>query len=272
NNRKILSGVAETIGEAGRITDITVAIDKLDKIGSQAVNLELLDKGISPAAVEKLQPILRLSGTNTDKLSQLEAVIGNSDSGMKGTGEMRTLLHYLENIALDTELELDLTLARGLNYYTGAIFEVKAKDVPIGSISGGGRYDDLTGIFGMPGLSGVGISFGADRIYDVMMQLELFPQETVSSTRVLFVNFGVREESWCLPVLRKLRCAGIPAEIYPEAAKIKKQLSWAHNRNIPFVVMAGETEMAAGKLNLKNMHSGKQQLLGAEELLRLLSR
>ncbi len=271
NNRKILAGIAETIGEAERIVDITVAIDKLDKIGLEKVNQELLDKGVSETAVEKLQPILKLSGSNAEKLDQIEAVIGGSEVGSKGIEEMRTLFAYLSGFELNTEVELDLTLARGLNYYTGAIFEVKAKDVQIGSICGGGRYDDLTGIFGMPDVSGVGISFGADRIYDVMTQLELFPESTVASTKVMFVNFGAAEEAYCLPILAKLRAAKINAEIYPEPAKMKKQMTWADRKQVAFVAMAGEEEMKQEKVTLKNMKTGDQQLLSFEELINILS-
>ncbi len=271
NNRKILAGIAETIGEADRIIDITVAIDKLDKIGLEKVNLELLEKGVSQEAIDKLQPILKLSGTNAEKLDQIEAVIGDSVAGKKGVDEMRTLFAYLTGFELNTEVELDLTLARGLNYYTGAIFEVKAKDVQIGSICGGGRYDDLTGIFGMPDVSGVGISFGADRIYDVMTQLELFPEEAVASTKVLFVNFGKKEEAYCLPILAKLRASKVNAEIYPEPAKMKKQMTWADRKQVAFVVMVGEEEMNQGKLTLKEMKSGEQQLVTPEELIKILS-
>ena len=271
NNRKILAGIAETIGESDRIVDITVAIDKLDKIGLKDVNAELLEKGVAQSAIEKLQPILKLKGSSKEKLAQLEAVIGNSSVGKTGIREVRILFDYINTVSLNTEVELDLTLARGLNYYTGAIFEVKAKDVQIGSITGGGRYDDLTGIFGMPGISGVGISFGADRIYDVMTQLDLFPVEAVTSTQVLFLNFGEKEELYCLPVLNDLRKAGIPAEIFPEAAKIKKQMTWADRKNIAYVVMAGEQELVTGKLNLKDMKTGDQVLVNPEELIRILA-
>jgi histidyl-tRNA synthetase len=272
NNRKILGGIAEMIGEKDRLTDITVAIDKLDKIGLENVNAELLEKGVSIEAVDKLRPILELTGTTPEKLEQLESVIGVSAIGKKGIDEVKTLLGYLNTATLETEVELDLTLARGLNYYTGAIFEVKAKDIQIGSISGGGRYDDLTGIFGMPGVSGVGISFGADRIYDVMTQMNIFPKEAVTTTKALFVNFGKDEEGWCLPVLNQLRQAGIPAEIYPEADKIKKQMMWADRKQITYVVIAGEQEIAQGKMNLKDMKTGNQQLVSPEELIKILSR
>lgn len=271
NNRKILAGIAEVIGEKDRIVDITVAIDKLDKIGLEKVNEELLEKGIPQTAVDKLQPILHLSGTVAEKLVQLESAIGQSEVGAKGIAEMRTLFGYLETLTLNTEVELDLTLARGLNYYTGAIFEVKAKDVAMGSICGGGRYDDLTGIFGMPGVSGVGISFGADRIYDVLTQLNLFPSETIDSTKLLFVNFGSDEEVFCLPVLRAVRKAGINAEIYPDKAKMGKQMTWANNKKIPFVAIVGENEMQQNKITLKNMQSGEQQLVDVQELIKILS-
>ncbi|MGE5427683.1 MAG: histidine--tRNA ligase [Methylococcaceae bacterium] len=271
NNRKILAGIAEVIGEKDRIVDITVAIDKLDKIGLDKVNEELTEKGIPQSAVDKLQPILHLSGSVNEKLAQLEAAIGHSEIGAKGIDEMRTLFAYLAAFNLSTEIELDLTLARGLNYYTGAIFEVKAKDVAMGSICGGGRYDDLTGIFGMPGVSGVGISFGADRIYDVLTQLQLFPSETIDSTKLLFLNLGAVEEGFCLPVLTEVRKAGINAEIFPDQSKMKKQMTWANNKNIPFVAIVGEEEMSQGKINLKNMLTGNQQLVDAKELINILS-
>jgi histidyl-tRNA synthetase len=267
NNRKILAGIAESVGEAGRIVDITVAIDKLDKIGLEKVNAELIEKGVSQDAVNKLQPILKLIGTTNEKLDSIEAVIGATEVGRKGIEEVRTFFNYINSVELNTEVELDLTLARGLNYYTGAIFEVKAKDVQIGSICGGGRYDDLTGIFGMPGVSGVGVSFGADRIYDVMTQLELFPEEAVASTKVMFVNFGAKEEAFCLPILRKLREAGVNAEIFPEAAKMKKQMTWADRKDIAWVALAGESEMAEGKVTLKNMKTGDQVLVSPEEII-----
>jgi histidyl-tRNA synthetase len=267
NNRKILAGIAESVGEAGRIVDITVAIDKLDKIGLEKVNAELIEKGVSQDAVNKLQPILKLIGTTNEKLDSIEAVIGATEVGRKGIEEVRTFFNYINSVELNTEVELDLTLARGLNYYTGAIFEVKAKDVQIGSICGGGRYDDLTGIFGMPGVSGVGVSFGADRIYDVMTQLELFPEEAVASTKVMFVNFGAKEETFCLPILRKLREAGVNAEIFPEAAKMKKQMTWADRKDIAWVALAGESEMAEGKVTLKNMKTGDQVLVSPEEII-----
>ncbi|HOO85755.1 MAG TPA: histidine--tRNA ligase [Prolixibacteraceae bacterium] len=270
NNRKILSGIAETIGETDRIVDITVAIDKLDKIGLEKVNAELAQKGVSDQAIEKLQPILALQGSNAQKLEQIEEVIAVSETGKKGIAEMRTIFGYIEKLGLDLPVELDLTLARGLNYYTGAIFEVKANDMAIGSITGGGRYDDLTGIFGLPGVSGVGISFGADRIFDVMTQLELFPEDATAASKVFFVNFGEREEAYLLPVVAKLRAKGIACEIYPEADKMKKQMNYANRKNIPFVVLAGENEFEAQKLTLKNMATGEQQLLTADELVEVL--
>ncbi len=272
NNRKILAGIAETIGEADRIIDITVAIDKLEKIGLEKVNQELLDKGIAGEAVQKLQPILQLSGTNAEKLDQIEKVVASSEVGTKGVEEMRTLFAYISEFELQTTVELDLTLARGLNYYTGAIFEVKANDVQIGSICGGGRYDDLTGIFGMPDVSGVGISFGADRIYDVMTQLEIFPDEAIASTKVLFINFGESEERFCLPILAKLRAAGVNAEIYPEAAKMKKQMTWADRKQVAYVALVGAQEMEQGKINLKDMKSGNQEMLTPDELIKVLSK
>ncbi|HZK96831.1 MAG TPA: histidine--tRNA ligase [Prolixibacteraceae bacterium] len=270
NNRKILAGIAETIGEADRIIDITVAIDKLDKIGLDKVNEELMQKGVAAEAILKLQPILQLSGNNEEKLDQIEAVIGQSEIGMKGIAEMRSIFDYLAAMAIETEIELDLTLARGLSYYTGAIFEVKAKDVQIGSITGGGRYDDLTGIFGLPGVSGVGISFGADRIYDVMSQLGLFPQDAIAATQVMFVNFGETEERYCLPLLSNLRAAGISSEIYPDSDKMKKQMNYANRKGVKYVALAGESEIAQGMINLKNMETGDQQLIKAEELVGIL--
>ena len=267
NNRKILTGIAEEIGEAEKIVDITVAIDKLDKIGLEKVNEELRNDGISEEAIEKLQPIISLSGSNEEKLEVISQVLAGSETGLKGVEETRFILDTLKAVGLNNEIELDLTLARGLNYYTGAIFEVKALDTPMGSITGGGRYDNLTGIFGLPGLSGVGISFGADRIYDVLNALDLYPKEAVNSTQVLFINFGETETAYCLPIVGKLRQAGIRSEIFPDKAKMKKQMSYANVKNIPFVVLAGENEMAAGKVTLKNMESGEQTLVTAEELI-----
>ena len=267
NNRKILTGIAEVIGEAEKIVDITVAIDKLDKIGLEKVNEELRNDGISEEAIEKLQPIISLSCSNEEKLEVISQVLAGSETGQKGVEETRFILDTLKAVGLNNEIELDLTLARGLNYYTGAIFEVKALDTPMGSITGGGRYDNLTGIFGLPGLSGVGISFGADRIYDVLNALDLYPKEAVNSTQVLFINFGETETAYCLPIVGKLRQAGIRSEIFPDKAKMKKQMSYANAKNIPFVVLAGENEMAAGKVTLKNMESGEQTLVTAEELI-----
>ena len=267
NNRKILTGIAEIIGEADKIVDITVAIDKLDKIGLDNVNAELASKGIPQEAIEKLQPIIMLSGSNEEKLETLKTVLAASETGLKGVEESEFILKTVTALGVKSEVELDLTLARGLNYYTGAIFEVKALDVQIGSISGGGRYDNLTGVFGMSGMSGVGISFGADRIYDVLNQLDLYPKEAVNATQLLFVNFGEKEAAYCLPVLSAARDAGIRAEIYPDSAKMKKQMSYANDKNIPFVAIVGENEMNEGKLTLKNMTTGEQSLVTPEELL-----
>lgn len=267
NNRKILTGIAEIIGEADKIVDITVAIDKLDKIGLDNVNAELASKGISEEAIAKLQPIIQLKGTNAEKLATLKQVLAGSETGLKGVEESEFILHAVEGLHVKSEVELDLTLARGLNYYTGAIFEVKALDVQIGSISGGGRYDNLTGVFGMDGMSGVGISFGADRIYDVLNQLDLYPKEAVNGTQLLFVNFGEAEAAYVLPVLMLAREAGIRAEIYPDSAKMKKQMGYANSKNIPFVALVGETEMNEGKVTLKNMTTGEQTLVTPEELI-----
>ena len=267
NNRKILSGIAETIGEADKIVDITVAIDKLDKIGLDNVNEELRNDGISEEAIAKLQPIISLSGTNNEKLNLIAEVLKDSEIGLKGVEETRFILDTLKSCGLNNEIELDLTLARGLNYYTGAIFEVKALDVQIGSITGGGRYDNLTGIFGMPGLSGVGISFGADRIYDVLNTLDLYPKDAVNATQLLFINFGDKETAYCMPAVSKARVAGIRTEMYPDSAKMKKQMSYANAKHIPFVALAGENEMNEGKFTLKNMETGQQKLVSAEELI-----
>lgn len=267
NNRKILSGIAETIGEADKIVDITVAIDKLDKIGLDNVNEELRNDGISEEAIAKLQPIISLSGTNDEKLNVIAEVLKDSEIGLKGVEETRFILDTLKSCGLNNEIELDLTLARGLNYYTGAIFEVKALDVQIGSITGGGRYDNLTGIFGMPGLSGVGISFGADRIYDVLNTLDLYPKDAVNATQLLFINFGDKETDYCMPTVSKARVAGIRTEMYPDSAKMKKQMSYANAKHIPFVALAGENEMNEGKFTLKNMETGQQKLVSAEELI-----
>lgn len=267
NNRKILTGIAEIIGEADKIVDITVAIDKLDKIGLDNVNAELASKGIPQEAIDKLQPIILLSGSNEEKLATLKNVLAASETGLKGVEESEFILKTIAGLGIQSEVELDLTLARGLNYYTGAIFEVKALDVQIGSISGGGRYDNLTGVFGMEGMSGVGISFGADRIYDVLNQLDLYPKEAVNGTQLLFVNFGEAEAAYVLPVLAQVRASGIRAEIYPDAAKMKKQMSYANAKMVPFVAIVGENEMKEGKVMLKNMTSGEQSLVTPEELV-----
>lgn len=267
NNRKILTGIAEIIGEADKIVDITVAIDKLDKIGLENVNAELASKGIPQEAIDKLQPIILLSGSNEEKLETLKTVLATSEAGLKGVEESEFILKTVSALGVKSEVELDLTLARGLNYYTGAIFEVKALDVQIGSISGGGRYDNLTGVFGMDGMSGVGISFGADRIFDVLNQLDLYPKEAVNGTELLFVNFGDKEAAYCLPILTKVREAGVRAEIYPDASKMKKQMGYANDKQIPFVAIVGENEMNEGKLTLKNMTTGEQSLDTPDELL-----
>ena len=267
NNRKILSGIAEVLDEADKIIDITVAIDKLEKIGLENVNAELKAGGITDEAIEKLQPILTMQGSNEDKLKTIEKVLESSEVGLKGVEETRFILDTLNSVGLNNEIQLDLTLARGLNYYTGAIFEVKALDTPMGSITGGGRYDNLTGIFGMPGLSGVGISFGADRIYDVLNTLELYPKEMLSSTQVLFINFGEKETAYCLPFIAEIRKSEIRAEIFPDKAKMKRQMNYANAKNIPYVVFAGEDEIEKGKLMLKDMQSGEQKLVTAKELI-----
>ena len=270
NNRKILTGIAEVIGEADKIVDITVAIDKLDKIGIDNVNQELREDGISEEAIEKLQPIINLTGSNAEKLQVIAEVLATSETGLKGVEETRYILDTLEKVGLNNEIELDLTLARGLNYYTGAIFEVKALDTPMGSITGGGRYDNLTGIFGMPGISGVGISFGADRIFDVLNTLDLYPKEAVCSTQLLFVNFGEKETEYSLPVVAKARQNGIRTEIYPDSAKMKKQMSYANAKGVSFVAIAGENEIAEGKFTLKNMITGEQTLVTPDELVETL--
>ena len=267
NNRKILSRIAEIIGQAEHIVDITVAIDKLDKIGLDAVNEELRQAGLDDKAIEALQPIIRLEGTNDEKLATMRRVLAASETGQKGIQEVEYVFRTLAATQLDAQLELDLTLARGLNYYTGCIFEVKALDVQIGSITGGGRYDNLTGIFGMPGLSGVGISFGADRIYDVLNQLELYPEAVTTATQMLFINFGPAELAYCLPFVARARRDGIRCEIYPDAAKMKKQMQYANQKQIPYVVLAGESEMAAESFTLKNMQTGEQAMLTPDELI-----
>ena len=267
NNRKILSGIAEVIGAADKIVDITVAIDKLEKIGIDKVNEELRAVGISDSAISLLQPIITLTGTNEQKLETIARVLAESETGLKGVEETRYILTTLEQMGLNNEMQLDLTLARGLNYYTGAIFEVKALDTPMGSITGGGRYDNLTGIFGLPGLSGVGISFGADRIYDVLDALDLYPKNAVAGTQLLFINFGEKETAYCLPLVAKARQAGIRTEIYPDAAKMKKQMSYANAKGIAFVALAGENEINEGKVTLKNMTSGEQCTVDAAQML-----
>ncbi len=270
NNRKILAGIAEYIGQPDKLTDITTAIDKLDKIGLEKVNQELAERGIPNHAIEKLQPILFTGGSNEEKINALTALLHDSPMGLKGLDELQTVLNYLPRFEIRSQVVFDLTLARGLNYYTGAIIEVKSLDVSMGSICGGGRYDDLTGIFGLPGISGVGISFGADRIYDVIEQTGKFPAEAMSGTRVLILNFGEKEEQYCLPLLLRLRRENINAELYPDAAKIKKQMSHADAYGIPFVVLAGEDEINSGLFTLKNMQTGDQQKLTAEELVKVV--
>ena len=271
NNRKILTGIAEMIGAANKIVDITVAIDKLDKIGLENVNQELANAGISPDAIEKLQPIISLQGTNDEKLNVIKNVLKDSQVGLKGVEEVTYILDVLKAMQLHNEIQLDLTLARGLNYYTGAIFEVKAKDVSIGSITGGGRYDNLTGIFGMPGLSGVGISFGADRIHDVLNELDLYPKATTKSTQILFINFGEKETAYCLPLVNEARSHGVSAEMYPDAVKMKKQMSYANAKQIAFVAIAGENEMKESKITLKNMETGEQMLVPISDFMDVFS-
>ncbi|WP_036912485.1 histidine--tRNA ligase [Prevotella sp. FD3004] len=267
NNRKILTGIAEVIGAAEKIVDITVAIDKLDKIGLDNVNAELREDGLSDDQIAKLQPIITLEGSNDEKLNTIAEVLASSEVGLKGVDELRYILDTLKTLGLNNEIQLDLTLARGLNYYTGAIFEVKALDVPMGSILGGGRYDNLTGIFGMPGISGVGISFGIDRIFDVLNALDAYPKDAVNGTQLLFINFGEKETAYCLPAVAKARAAGIRTEIFPDSSKMKKQMSYANAKQIPFVALAGENEIKDGKLTLKNMLTGDQQLVDAEQLI-----
>lgn len=270
NNRKILTGIAEYIGEADKIVDITVAIDKLDKIGIDNVNAELAADGLSSEAIEKLQPIILLSGSNEEKLDVIAKVLEKSETGLKGVEELRYILGVLDRVGIDNEVQFDLTLARGLNYYTGAIFEVKSLDVQIGSITGGGRYDNLTGIFGLPGISGVGISFGADRIFDVLNALDLYPETAMSATKLLFINFGEKETAYCLPIIAKARERGIPAEMYPDAVKMKKQMAYANNNGIRYVALAGENEINENKLTLKDMATGEQRLVSAEELVSIV--
>ena len=267
NNRKILTGIAEIIGEQEKIVQITTAIDKLDKIGLDAVNAELEKEGLLKTSIEKLQPIIQLSGSNDEKLNTIAEVLANSEIGLKGVEEVRFILNTLKQIELKNEIQLDLTLARGLNYYTGAIFEVKALDVEIGSITGGGRYDNLTGIFGMPNLSGVGFSFGADRIYDVLNALDLYPKESISNTQLLFINFGEKETNYVLPFVTKARQANIRTELFPDSVKMKKQMAYANAKHIPFVVLAGDNEIEQGKVTLKNMTTGEQILVSPEDLI-----
>jgi histidyl-tRNA synthetase len=270
NNRKILSGIAEVIGQADKIIDITVAIDKLDKIGIENVNKELLEKGISEEGIEKLQPILMLHGKNEEKLSTIKQVLSSSTIGLKGVSEIETIFNLITPLQLQTKIELDLTLARGLNYYTGAIFEVKAQDVEMGSISGGGRYDNLTGVFGLEGVSGVGISFGADRIYDVLNMLDLYPKNSIDNTQLLFVCFGENEQQYAMQWIQQLRQKNISVELYPEVAKIKKQMTYANNKAIPYVAIVGEDEMKQNKVMLKNMIDGQQTLVNIDELINLI--
>ena len=278
NNRKVLTGLAEICGAPDKVVDITVAIDKLDKIGLEAVLGEIREKGISDSAISVVEQILALSGSVTEKLAAMRSLFGGqsasgivSETGLRGLDELEELFGLISAAGVCVPVEMDLSLARGLNYYTGAIFEVKALDWEIGSISGGGRYDNLTGIFGMPGLSGVGISFGADRIYDVLSQLDLYPQEAASGVRLLFINFGEREAARCLALARSLRAAGVAVEVYPDAAKMKKQMSYANARQIPFVALVGEQELADGTVSLKDMQSGEQRTVTPEELLRAVS-
>ena len=271
NNRKILSGIAEILRETERLTDITVAIDKFEKIGAENVNAELREKGLSEDSISKLQPILQLEGSNPSKLNSLKTILASSETGMKGIEELETIFSLTNSLGLTSQVELDLKLARGLNYYTGVILEVKALNAEMGSITGGGRYDNLTGVFGLTGVSGVGISFGADRIFDVLTTLNLFPSEAIRSTKVLFINFGEKECAWCLPIIKAVREAGISAEMYPEATKIKKQMSYANNRNIAYVVIAGETEINANSVTIKNMISGEQKTVAKEDIISSLN-
>lgn len=270
NNRKILSGIAEYIGEQDKIVDITVAIDKLDKIGLEKVNEELAGKGINQEAIDKLQPVILLEGTFSEKISTMKEILKDSEIGLKGIEEMEQLISYVDTIGVDAEVDFDLTLARGLNYYTGAIYEVKAKDYKIGSITGGGRYDNLTGVFGLKDVSGVGVSFGAERIYDVMKGLDLFPKSSADSTKILFVNFGSKEETHCLKLMKEFRNNGIPSELYPGKAKMKKQMTYANNRNIPFVALIGDNEIEQNILTIKDMEKGEQLSLKLEEAIKLI--
>jgi histidyl-tRNA synthetase len=267
NNRKILAGIAEIIGENESLTAITVAIDKYDKIGEENVIKELIENGLKPDSIDKIKPILRLEGSNSEKLISLKSILEGSETGLKGVEEIETILELIKNIDISSEIELDLRLARGLNYYTGAIIEVKALDAEMGSISGGGRYDNLTGVFGLSGVSGVGISFGADRIYDVLNILNLFPPDATELTKLLFINFGDKEALYCLPLLQAARKAGIYCELYPDSSKLKKQMSYANSRNIPFVAIAGENEMNTNSITLKNMVSGEQYDIKTNDLI-----
>lgn len=271
NNRKVLAGFAELIGAPDKIVDITVAIDKLDKIGLDNVNAELLERGLTQEQVDTLQPILAISGSVDERLDAIEFLLATSETGRKGVEELREVIGGVQALGLEAELDLDVSLARGLNYYTGTIIEVKARDVQIGSITGGGRYDNLTGVFGMPGLSGVGISFGADRIYDVLNTLDLYPAEATTSTQVMFINFGAAEAAASMKMMKELRSAGIACEIYPDAAKMKKQMAYANSASVPYVAMVGESEMQAGKMALKNMATGEQTLLTAVEAAALIT-
>ena len=270
NNRKILSGIAEVIGAPDKIVDITVAIDKIDKIGRDNVNAELQEKGLSAEAIDMLRPLLTLSGTNAEKLSTLESLLSSSQVGMKGIEELKFVLDNALALNLKSEVEVDVSLARGLNYYTGTILEVKALDVEMGSISGGGRYDNLTGVFGMDGLSGVGISFGADRIFDVLNTLDLYPADTIATTKVIFINFGMKEAQYCLQLMTQLRSNGISCELYPESSKMKKQMAYANSKDIPFVAMVGESELASGTISIKDMASGEQKNYTIDEAVSLL--
>lgn len=270
NNRKILTGIAEVMGAPEKIVDITVAIDKLDKIGLDAVNEELRSDGLTEEQINRLQPIIKLEGTNQQKLDTIAEVLKDSEAGTKGVEETRFIIDTLSQVGLNNQLELDLTLARGLNYYTGAIFEVKALDTPMGSITGGGRYDNLTGVFGLPGLSGVGISFGADRIYDVLNALDLYPQETMNATQLLFINFGETETRYCMPIVAEARRNGIRTEMYPDKAKMKKQMNYANAKGIPFVALAGENEIKEGKITLKDMATGQQQTVTPAEVVSII--
>lgn len=270
NNRKILTGIAEVMGAPEKIVDITVAIDKLDKIGLDAVNEELRNDGLTEEQINRLQPIIKLEGTNQQKLDTIAEVLKDSEAGTKGVEETRFIIDTLSQVGLNNQLELDLTLARGLNYYTGAIFEVKALDTPMGSITGGGRYDNLTGVFGLPGLSGVGISFGADRIYDVLNALDLYPKETMNATQLLFINFGETETRYCMPIVAEARRNGIRTEMYPDKAKMKKQMNYANAKGIPFVALAGENEINEGKITLKDMATGQQQTVTPAEVVSII--